>query len=226
MMHWFTRVHRLWFAALFAISGALGLSVWLAGVASAHASYVSSTPAAGAVLATAPTTVTVHFAENVNPAGKNGIPSSLQVFLKPELKNTFYSDQDATEVDTGTTQFPLSDAKSMSIAMKGAGNGIYEVYWHTVSADDGDPDSGVFFFGVGTGNVLGNGTAPASTTSTASTSTTSGTPIWVTVLVGILALLLGGGTVAGLRQRQQAAGVGTDGSTAASPPESTPTEKR
>src|ERR1051326_7922173 len=119
------RFRRLWLAGMLALTSALGLTVLFAGVASAHASYVSSTPAAGTVLATAPTQVSVKFAENVNPAGANGVPSSLQVFLKPELKNTFYSDQDATEVSTGTTQFPLSDAKTMTIAMKGAGNGIY-----------------------------------------------------------------------------------------------------
>lgn len=222
MMRWFLRLSRLWLAALFALSSALGLSVWLAGAASAHASYVSSDPAAGAVLATAPTQVTVHFAENVNPAGANGIPSSLQVFLKPELKNTFYSDEDATQVDNGKTQFPLSDAKTMTIPMKGAGNGIYEVYWHTVSADDGHEDSGVFFFGVGTGNVLGTSSTPA----TSAANTSSGTPIWVTILVGIVALVLGGGIVAGLRRRPQAAGAGEGGSHVPSPPGGTPAEKR
>jgi len=184
---------RLWLAGVLALTSVMGLGVLFAGIASAHSSYVSSDPAAGAVLATAPTQVTVHFLENVNPAGKNGVPSSLQVFLKPELKNTFHSDQDATLVSTGQTQFPLSDAKSMSIAMKGAGNGIYEVYWHTVSADDGDPDSGVFFFGVGSGNVLGNAGA--------STASTNGVAVWVPILVGILALLLGGGIGGWLARR-------------------------
>ena len=70
-MRWFTRLSRLWLVACFALSGALGMSVWLAGVASAHASYDSSDPAAGAVLATAPTQVTVHFEQNINPAGEN-----------------------------------------------------------------------------------------------------------------------------------------------------------
>ncbi|HLV97172.1 MAG TPA: copper resistance CopC family protein [Ktedonobacterales bacterium] len=206
MRHFLHGLRRLWLAGTLGLTSALGLTLLLTGMASAHASYVSSNPAAGAVVATAPTQVTVTFAENVNPAGKNGIPSSLQVFLKPELKNTFYSDQDATLVSTGQTQFPLSNAKSMSIAMKGAGNGIYEVYWHTVSADDGDPDSGVFFFGVGTGNVLGTGstTSPAPTTS----ATSSGVAVWVPILVGILALLVGGGAGAWLTRRSSPAGSG------------------
>ncbi len=191
------RFQRFWLAGVLGLTSALALTLMLTGVASAHASYVSSNPEAGAVLATAPTQVTIYFAENVNPAGKDGIPSSIQVFLKPELKNTFYSDQDAILVSTGATQFPLSNAKSMSIAMKGAGDGIYEVYWHTVSADDGDADSGVFFFGVGKGNVLGVGSvAPA-----ASSPTSSGVPIWAPILVGVLALLVGGGAGAWLTRR-------------------------
>ncbi len=179
------RFRRLWLAATLALTSALGLGVLFAGAASAHASYVSSDPAAGAVVATAPTTVTVHFAEEVDPKG-----SSLVVYHETEAKNTFSFDEEAKEVSTGQTQYPLSDAKSMTIAMQGDGNGIYAVVWKTVSADDGDPDSGVFFFGVGSGNVLGNQTAaPAPTTTTASS---SGVPVWVPILVGILALVIGG----------------------------------
>jgi methionine-rich copper-binding protein CopC len=222
-MRWFTHLQRLWLAALFAITGALGMSVWLAGVASAHASYVSSDPAAGAVLATAPTQVTVHFAENVNPLGANGIPSSLTVFLNPDLKNTNYSDQDATQVspDKGT-QYPVSDTKTMTIPMTGAGNGIYEVYWFTVSADDGHQDSGVFFFGVGTST----GQGVVVVTNTVTKAVPAGLPLWATILIGVVALVLGGGIVAGVRRRPQAAGAG-QGNTEAptSPPEDTPVTK-
>lgn len=219
MMRWCTRLSRLWLAACFALSGALGMSVWLAGVAFAHASYDSSNPAAGAVLATAPTQVTVHFEQNINPAGENGIPSSLQVFHDTDLTNIYHADQDAKLVSTGQTQFPVSDAKTMSIAMTGDGDGIYEVYWHTISADDGEADSGVFFFGVGTGNVLGLPT----TASTPTTTTSSGMPIWVTILVGIVGLALGAGIAAGIRRRSQPA-VAAPQNNAPSPGE-TPVEK-
>ncbi|HLW03594.1 MAG TPA: copper resistance protein CopC [Ktedonobacterales bacterium] len=178
--------------------------------------------AAGAVLATAPTQVTVHFQEHVNPAGANGTPSSLQVFLNTDLKNTDYSDQDATLVSTDMGHVLATDTKTMTVGMKGAGNGIYEVYWHTVSADDGDPDSGVFFFGVGTGSLQGVVVVTKTVTNTVS----AGPPIWVTILIGIVALVLGGGIVARLRRRPQAAGVAPGGITAASPPDGTPTEKR
>jgi methionine-rich copper-binding protein CopC len=221
-MRWFPRLQRFWFAALFAITGTLGLSVWLAGVASAHASYVSSDPAAGAVLATAPTQVTVHFAEPVNPLGANGVPSSLTVFLNPDLKNTTYSDQDATQVspDKGT-QYPSSDATTMTIPMTGAGNGIYEVYWFTVSATDGHLDSGVFFFGVGTSTGQGIVVVTKTVTNTVS----AGLPLWATILIGVVALVLGGGIVAGLRRRPQAAGAGEAGPTVTSPPGDIPAEK-
>lgn len=226
MMRWFTRFSHLWLAACFALSAALGMSVWLAGVASAHASYDSSDPAAGAVLATAPTQVTVHFQENVDPnlGGAHGIPpSSLQVFLNPDLKNTNYSDQDATLVSTGKTQFPTSDTKTMTIAMQGAGDGIYEVYWQTLSADDGASDAGVFFFAVGTST--GQGIVVTTKTTTPAASTSSGTPIWVTILVGIVALVLGGGIMAALRRRPQAASSAGDGANVTSPPGGTPIGK-
>jgi methionine-rich copper-binding protein CopC len=221
-MQWFPRLHRFAFAALFAVTGTLGLSVWLAGVVSAHASYVSSDPAAGAVLATAPTQVTVHFAENVNPLGANGVPSSLTVFLNPDLKNTNYSDQDATQVspDKGT-QYPTSDAKTMTIPMTGAGNGIYEVYWFTVSADDGHEDSGVFFFGVGTSTGQGIVVVTKTVTNTVS----AGLPLWATMLIGLVALVLGGGIVAGMRRRPQAAGATSENTPVPAPPEDTPVEK-
>jgi methionine-rich copper-binding protein CopC len=199
----YDRFRRLWLAGVLALTGALGLTVLLAGVAFAHASYVSSDPAAGAVLAAAPTQVTVRFAENVDPQN-----SSLVVYHEPEARNTFSFDAEARTVSTGKTQFPLSDSKSMTIAMTGDGNGIYAVAWKTVSADDGDADSGVFFFGVGSGNVLGNGstTTPIITPGPTTTPTSSGVAVWVPIVVGILALLAGGGIGAWLARRASTPG--------------------
>src|SRR5689334_23286530 len=169
MIRFMYRFRRLWLAGMLATTSALGLGILFVSVASAHASYASSDPAAGAVVATAPTTVTVRFAEDVDPKG-----SSLVVY-HTDAKNTYSFDEESKEVSTGQTQYPLSDAKSMTIGMQGAGNGIYAVAWKTVSADDGDPDSGVFFFGVGTGNVLGNSTT---TTSNPTTASSSGVAVW------------------------------------------------
>jgi methionine-rich copper-binding protein CopC len=202
MLRFVYSFRRLWLIGVLALTGALGLTVLLAGVAFAHASYVSSDPAAGAVLAAAPTQVTVRFAENVDPQG-----SSLVVYHEPEAKNTFSFDAEAKTVSTGKTQFPLSDSKSMTIAMTGDGNGIYAVVWKTVSADDGDADNGVFFFGVGNGNVLGTGSTTTPIITPGQTPTTSsGLAIWVPILVGILALLVGGGIGAWLALRISAPG--------------------
>ncbi|HEU5369222.1 MAG TPA: copper resistance protein CopC [Ktedonobacterales bacterium] len=220
MIRFLYSCRRLWLAGVLALAGALGLIVLLAGVAFAHASYVSSDPAAGAVLAAAPTQVTVRFAENVDPQG-----SSLVVYHEPEAKNTFSFDAEAKTVSTGQTQFPLSDPKSMTIAMTGDGNGIYAVAWKTVSADDGDQDSGVFFFGVGAGNVLGNGSTTTPTISPGPTTTTSsGVAVWVPILVGILALLVGGGIGAWLARRMTTPGSGSRTRSPA-PPDRSPAGK-
>ncbi len=200
---------RLWLAAMLAASLALGLSMALAGVASAHAAYDHSTPAAGAVVATAPTEVTVVFKENIDPKG-----SSLAVYHMTDAKNTTNFDQESRQVspDNGT-QYPLSDPKSMTIAMQGDGNGIYAVVWKTVSADDGDPDAGVFFFGVGTGNVLGTSSAASTPTTTPTSSASSGTPVWVTILVGIVALVIGAGATLVLAGRRSSGPGSGDGPT-------------
>jgi copper transport protein len=125
--------------ALLAGASALALAVALLallarpGVASAHASYVSSTPAANATVAVAPRSVTIHFAQHVVPA------SSAIVVLDAQGKT----------VSTGTAQANRADLRTMSVPMQGDGSDIYLVQWHTVSADDGHPDIGAFVFHVG-----------------------------------------------------------------------------
>jgi copper transport protein len=147
------------------------------GIASAHASYVSSTPAAGAVLKSAPSVVTVHFAENVNPTG-----SDIVVY-----------DARHKSVSTAAAQVSHSDLKTMTVPVTGDGDGTYLVEWHTVSADDGDPDIGAFTFTV-------NSSAKASATPTAapggsgpSGGGTGGAPVWLTVLIGLLGIAAGAG---------------------------------
>lgn len=131
--------HRTY--ALLAGAGMLTLALALAlvallaraGVVAAHASYVSSTPAANATVAMAPRTITIHFAQHVVPA------SSAIVVLDAQGKT----------VSTGTAQANRADLRTMTVPMHGDGSDIYLVQWRTVSADDGHSDIGAFVFHVG-----------------------------------------------------------------------------
>lgn len=153
----------------------------------AHAEYVSSDPAANAMLTKAPTTITVHFSEQVNPVG-----SDITVY-----------DVDDKTVSTDTAQVNRADLKTMTVTMKDDKSEVYVVNWHTVSAMEGHQDAGSFRFFVNIspmlkGTVGGNSSMSGSSTtssgsmaSDSSSASSSGLPIWVTVLVGVLGLLVG-----------------------------------
>jgi len=170
-------------AGLAAMLPALTLALLFAtsGVAWAHAAYVSSTPAANAVLDKAPTSVTITFAENLNPSESN-----IVVY-----------DSSMKQVSTGQAQVNTSNLKEMSVPMQGDDSDVYVVVWHNVSADDGDPDAGSFSF------FIGDDKAPA--TPSTETASSSGTPVWVTVLVGVLGLVVGGAGTAFVVRRNPAA---------------------
>lgn len=159
--------------AVYALVAALSLALVGAlapGLASAHASYLSSTPAAGAVLKSAPSVVTVHFAENVNPTG-----SDIVVY-----------DARHKSVRTAAAQVSHSDLKTMTVPVTGDGDGTYLVEWHTISADDGDPDIGAFTFIVSKSASVSAAPAPSSGSS-------GGTPVWLTLLIGLVGIAVGAG---------------------------------
>ncbi len=165
-----------------ALSLALGLSlaavvlVTQAPIAAAHAKYTSSVPAANSTVTEAPTVVTVHFAEDVNPAG-----SDLIVY-----------DTKGNKVSTAAGTVDTNDAKTMTVPMAGDDSDSYLVVWHTVSLDDGDAAVGAFIFNVGSTAKAGDG--GGSTTSGASASAesaSSGVSGWVVALVGVLGLVIG-----------------------------------
>src|SRR5262249_62393262 len=87
-------------------------------------------------------------------------------------------------------------------------NGIYIVFWKTVSTDDGDSAEGTFSFMV---NTSGASASPTPTTTTPaatnSNSTSAGVPLWVPLVVGLVALLvgLGAGLILGRRKPAPAA---------------------
>lgn len=155
------------------------------GIASAHAHYGSSNPAPNAILTTAPTSITVHFMENVNPQG-----SDLVVYGSKGDK-----------VSTAPGQVDRNDLKTMTVSMQGDGSEIYMVEWHTVSADDGDPDIGAFNFLVNPSTATKQTVLPH-TTSTGSSSS-SGMPIWLGVVLGVIGLVVGGGGGYFLAQRSR-----------------------
>lgn len=183
-MQWLGAVALLVAAVTLAISG---------GTAHAHAGYVSSDPAADSVLTAEPTTVTIHFAESVNPNG-----SDIKVF-----------DAKGNEVQVpGSAHVVQSDLKTMTVNLRKADSEIYLVQWHTVSADDGDPDIGGFVFHVDSSpGAQATATASAKSGGAGSGSVSgkssggAGTPAWLVVLVGLIGLGVGaGGTVLARRR--------------------------
>jgi methionine-rich copper-binding protein CopC len=167
----------------------------------AHAKVYKAIPAIGSTVSQAPTTVTVFTLENINP--------------DPSKSNLFVYSPAGDLISQGNATVSLTNPREMSITVKPDEanlNGVYVVRWITVSAEDGDPDQGAFVFTVNTGAVVTptpvatttNSTAPTSNT----TSSTGGTPIWVPVAVGIVALLAGLGVGLGLGRRRSASSIG------------------
>ncbi len=150
----------------------------------AHAKVYKAIPAIGSTIAQAPTTVTVFTLENMNP--------------DPKKSNLFVYGPSGDLISQGNAQVALNNPREMSIAIKAAGNGIYVVRWITVSAEDGDPDEGAFVFTVKPAVTTQPATANGATTTA---SGTIGTPIWVPILVGILALLIVLGSGLGIGRR-------------------------
>src|SRR5437870_2370092 len=113
----------------------LGVVAALAGLgtsgASAHAAFKSSVPAADSVVQAAPSTILMTFAEEMK---------SLNVSVKGP---------GGADVTNGPAIINLQDRANASVPIHAGGNGRYQVDWNNVSSDDGDSDSGTFFFSVG-----------------------------------------------------------------------------
>jgi copper transport protein len=104
-----------------------------AGVASAHAVLLSTTPARDSVLPTLPGQVSLTFGESVVLP-----PNALRVFAP-----------DGVEVDDGHPVHPGGSGATVGIGLRpGAAQGSYTVAWRVISADT-HPVSGAFIFSVG-----------------------------------------------------------------------------
>lgn len=164
-----------------------------------HAKVISSDPAINSVIKQAPAKITVTTAENMKPGAAN---SNLQV----------YGPDDAL-ISQGNATVGLNDPTKMSVNIKPETNGIYIVRWYTVSADDGDAAQGAFAFTVGTAasaTVNAQPTAaPKETVAANNTSTTnsSGTAVWVPIVTGLIALLIGLGAGFGISRTRKPASI-------------------
>jgi copper transport protein len=159
------RLRRIAIAVLLGASAVVASS----GVAAAHALLASSDPAANAVLATAPTSVSITFTEPADPA-----LSTIQVFDASGSPHTsgpvVSSAPDVLTVPLG----PLSD-------------GVYTVTWRTVSAADGHAADGSFAFSVG--SAAAPPSAPAASASGASAVSARSVAARAFMFVGFIGLL-------------------------------------
>jgi copper transport protein len=118
------------------LAAVLGTGLALAGAASAHASVVSSDPADGARLKTAPQQVTITFDEPVTLG---------------DLGYLHVTDTKGDRVDTGSAFHPGGDGTKVAATLRtGLGDGTYTESFRIISADS-HPVAGVVRFVVGHG---------------------------------------------------------------------------
>ncbi len=163
------------------------------GTVFAHAKVDSSTPGIGAVVNTAPTSISVHTLENMKPGA--------------QFSNLFVYGPSGDLISQGDAKIPLSQPKEMSVAIKPEKDGVYVVRWITVSADDGDPDQGAFTFTVKSGATSSSQSSsvrPANTVKAAPASNTNSFPTLPVVITSLIALLVGLGAGFGLGRSRAA----------------------
>lgn len=166
-----------------------GLATLLAGIvamlsvqmAAAHADFVSSDPTPGGVIPSPPARVTITFTEDV-------------------ARGTDISVIGPSGQVASTGETTRSGAQA-SVAVRSMGSGIYTVNWTSVSADDGDEDSGSFEFGVGAPGTVIPRAMPQSGTGLAAGPGAA----WQAGAIALAALLLGGVLLRG-RARPTAVG--------------------
>lgn len=172
---------RHYSSALFALLLNFVLLLTVAsGTVFAHAKVDGATPGIGATVSTAPTSISVHTAENMKPGA--------------QFSNLFVYGPGGDLISQGDAKIPLSKPNEMSVAIKPEKDGVYVVRWITVSSDDGDPDQGAFTFTVkssATGSTTGSSTQGASPAKAAPASNTSSFPTLPVIITGLIALLVG-----------------------------------
>ena len=124
------------FAAALALVAAL---TWVSSADSAlaHASYESSIPADGEVVAEPPVLVEVFFSQEVARGG--GLPTMIVV------------NESGDQVDLGATLDDADRTRMFVDLPPELPEGRYTVIWHTLSDEDGEEAQGAFHFYIGTG---------------------------------------------------------------------------
>ena len=175
-----------------ALAVVLALSAMWAGGASvaAHALLLSSDPAANAVVATAPTSVTLTFTE----------PPDV------DLSSVRVLDVSGMGHTSGPAVTGSGGAVMLTVPVGPLPDGVYTVAWRTVSSADGHATAGSFAFSVGTAAVppaaAGSGESVASGISTVSPASVLARAIVYLGLVVLLGSLLTGEMVLGERARR------------------------
>jgi copper transport protein len=118
---------------LFTVLAAVVAALVLPGAALAHATLLQTTPANGAVLAKAPTAITVVFDDGVRVAKGNAV-----------VDNDTQRSVVAGE--------PSVHGRSLTVPLKPLADGAYSVRWSIVS-EDGHREEGVLAFAVGEGSA-------------------------------------------------------------------------
>jgi copper transport protein len=153
------------------------LCVWglfAASSASAHATVVSSDPADGALLATAPSRVTVTYNEAVSLQ-----LGALRVFAP-----------DGSQVEVGSADHLDGKPQTASVPLKsGLRNGTYVVSWRVISADS-HPVRGAWTFSIGATSAPNSGGAEAAPTGSRTLGVLFGIARWLAYLC--FAALAGG----------------------------------
>jgi methionine-rich copper-binding protein CopC len=139
-----------------------------------HAKLTHADPGIGAVLNSAPSTITLQFGEDMKPDG-----SDIVVY-----------DDKGKQVSTGRATVKAGDAKTMTVGMQGDDSETYVVYYRTVSADDGDAYADSYQFTVSKDATASPGTQPGSQ-STPSGTQSSGVDPLVAALIGLVGLIVG-----------------------------------
>jgi copper transport protein len=145
--------------------------------ASAHAVLESTDPTEGAVLATSPSQVVLHFDEAV----------------EIDLGSVRVLAPGGQRVDQGNTFHPGGEASSVAVSLQPhLPDGTYVVAWRVVSADS-HPVHGAFLFSVGTAAGVKKADALAGTLAGENAGSPVGVAFWLdrAVVLGSLLLLVG-----------------------------------